>query len=52
VPKTALIVGITGPDGAYLARFLLDKVMTFTVRRETSVSRVPMVCERLASATR
>ena len=25
MPKTALIVGITGPDGAYLARFLLDK---------------------------
>jgi len=25
VPTTALIVGITGPDGAYLARFLLDK---------------------------
>jgi GDPmannose 4,6-dehydratase len=25
VPTTAPIVGITGPDGAYLARFLLDK---------------------------
>jgi GDPmannose 4,6-dehydratase len=25
MPKTALITGITGQDGAYLARFLLEK---------------------------
>ena len=26
-PKVALITGITGQDGSYLAEFLLEKVM-------------------------
>lgn len=37
--KTALITGITGQDGAYLAKFLLDKgyrVVGFLPRRSTS----------------
>lgn len=29
--KVALITGITGQDGSYLAEFLLDKDMKFTV---------------------
>jgi GDP-D-mannose dehydratase len=28
--KRALITGITGQDGSYLAEFLLDKAMKFT----------------------
>ena len=32
--KKALITGITGQDGAYLAEFLLKKVMKFTVLEE------------------
>ncbi len=31
VQKTALITGITGQDGAYLAELLLRKVTLFTV---------------------
>ncbi|HEY4138195.1 MAG TPA: GDP-mannose 4,6-dehydratase, partial [Casimicrobiaceae bacterium] len=36
MPKCAMITGITGQDGAYLARLLLDKgyrVIGFTPRR-------------------
>ena len=29
--KVALITGITGQDGAYLAELLLSKVISFTV---------------------
>ena len=29
--KVALITGITGQDGSYLAEFLIEKVMRFTV---------------------
>ncbi|WP_434738177.1 GDP-mannose 4,6-dehydratase [Phocaeicola plebeius] len=29
--KVALITGITGQDGSFLAEFLLEKVMTYTV---------------------
>lgn len=29
--KKALITGITGQDGAYLAEYLLKKVMKYTV---------------------
>lgn len=40
--KTALITGITGQDGSYLAEYLLEKVMMFTalsaVRRSISVN--------------
>ena len=37
-PKTALITGITGQDGAYLAEFLLDKgYVVHGVRRRTSL---------------
>ena len=32
--KTALITGITGQDGSYLAEFLLEKVMKYTVLQE------------------
>lgn len=30
--KTALITGITGQDGSFLAELLLEKGMTFTAR--------------------
>ena len=30
--KTALITGITGQDGSFLAEFLLEKDMTYTAR--------------------
>lgn len=29
--KVALITGITGQDGSFLAEFLLEKVMMYTV---------------------
>ena len=32
--KKALITGITGQDGSYLAEFLLIKVMKFMVLKE------------------
>lgn len=36
--KTALITGITGQDGAYLAELLLDKgYMVHGVKRESSL---------------
>ncbi len=38
MPKTALITGITGQDGAYLAEFLLDKGYTVHgIKRRTSL---------------
>jgi GDPmannose 4,6-dehydratase len=38
--KVALITGITGQDGSYLAEFLLDK--GYTVRRAVGVE--PSLC--------
>ena len=32
--KVALITGVTGQDGSYLAEFLLKKIITFTVLKE------------------
>lgn len=49
--KVALITGVTGQDGSYLAEFLLEKVMTYTepsdVHRLTSasVSHIWKVCQ-------
>src|SRR5580765_5830089 len=38
MPKTALITGITGQDGAYLAEFLLDKgYIVHGIKRRTSL---------------
>ena len=37
IMKTALITGITGQDGAYMAKFLLDKGYTvYGINRRTS----------------
>jgi len=37
-PKVALITGITGQDGAYLAEFLLDKgYVVHGIKRRTSL---------------
>ena len=38
MPKTALITGITGQDGAYLAEFLLGKgYIVHGIKRRTSL---------------
>ncbi|MBQ7377786.1 MAG: GDP-mannose 4,6-dehydratase, partial [Clostridia bacterium] len=39
-PKSALITGITGQDGSYLAELLLDKgyIVHGTVRRHSTLS--------------
>jgi len=50
VPTIALIVGITGPDGAYLARFLLEKGYdVYGTSRNIGLARTS---EHLASATK
>ncbi len=36
MPKVALITGVTGWDGAYLAEFLLDKGYAHRVKRRSS----------------
>jgi len=51
--KKALITGITGQDGSYLAEFLLVKVNKTSIRRGESrekykkVCRVMMNCDKL-----
>ena len=35
--KVALITGITGQDGAYLAELLLDKGKSFGIKRRSSL---------------
>lgn len=61
--KTALITGITGQDGSFLAELLLDKGMMFTarsaVRRPTTASvlliwreNLISICTTLTLATR
>ena len=47
MPKTALIVGITGPTVLILHASCSIRVMTFTVRLEISVSHGPMVIAEL-----
>ena len=44
--KTALITGITGQDGAYLARFLLDKdYIVHGIKRRTSLINTARIDE-------
>ena len=41
--KKALITGVTGQDGSYLAEFLLKKVMKFMELREDQVVSIQIV---------
>ena len=39
--KIALITGITGRDGSYLAEFLLEKIMKYTALKEDHHHLIP-----------
>ena len=44
IPKTALITGVTGQDGAYLAEFLLKKgYVVHGIKRRASRDRKSVV---------
>ncbi len=50
-PKTALITGITGQDGSYLAEFLLEKGYTVHgIKRRASNNLMPYVSQVAAQA--
>ena len=50
--KHALITGITGQDGAYLAQLLLEKTITFTASSPAAGQIPRAVCTNWASPVR
>jgi GDP-D-mannose dehydratase len=49
--KSALICGVSGQDGAYLAKLLLDKGYTVWARPATPITPASTTCASSASST-